>query len=258
MRIDQARSMHAGAAPCAAPIALEELDGTAAAIITVMIASDRRALHKAWLSMLAGEPGIEIKGGPAMTANRLATFVEHHRPEVLLLDRALLDGLGPQSLLRIRAQSQHVRVLLLWDEMRQDLVADVLRNRFHGFLLTTCLPRVCLKAIRAVSEGELWLSRASMATAIDDLMGLSNPGDLRASADASGVDAYQTLTPREVQVVALVRQGCINKEIARELGIMEDTVKKHLQSVFAKLGVHRRTLVAMRGLPNYSVTDSIH
>ena len=40
-----------------------------------------------------------------------------------------------------------------------------------------------------------------------------------------------------------------HKEIARELGIMEDTVKKHLQSVFAKLGVHRRALVAMRRLP---------
>jgi DNA-binding NarL/FixJ family response regulator len=55
------------------------------------------------------------------------------------------------------------------------------------------------------------------------------------------------LTGREAQVVAHVRQGFTNKEIARRLGIQEDTVKKHLQAVFGKLGVRRRALVALRG-----------
>jgi DNA-binding CsgD family transcriptional regulator len=58
--------------------------------------------------------------------------------------------------------------------------------------------------------------------------------------------AIDNLTGRESQVVAHVRQGCSNKEIARRLGIQEDTVKKHLQAVFGKLGVHRRALVALR------------
>lgn len=258
MRMDQDRAMRAGAGPYSAWQVFEESGGSAAGAITVLFASDRKALHAVWLSMLACEPGIEIKDEPVMDATRLATYVEHHLPKVLLLDKALLDGLDSQSLLRIHAQSEHVRVLLLWDEISQNLVADVLRNRFHGFLLTTCLPRLCLKAIRAVSEGELWLSRASLAMAIDDLMGLPDPGYFGASADASGVDTYQTLTPRELQVVALLQQGCSNKEIARELGIMEDTVKKHLQSIYAKLGVHRRALVALRRLPGYSVTRSIH
>ena len=142
-----------------------------------------------------------------------------------------------------------MRVLLLWDEICHALVTDVLRNRFNGFLLTTCRPDVCLKAIRAVNEGELWLSRASLAMAVVDLQGLSEPGDVGASADACPVGVSEMLTPRELQVVAHLRRGCINKEIAQELGIMEDTVKKHLQSVFAKLGVRRRALVAMRRLP---------
>jgi len=183
--------------------------------------------------------------------------VEHHLPKVLLLDKALLDGLDPLSLRRIHAQCPHVRVLLLWDEVCHGLVADVLRNRFHGFLLTTCLPEVGLKAIRAVCKGELWLSREALATVIANLLGLTDPGDVGASVDALRVDASEALTPRELQVVALLRRGCINKEIARELGIMEDTVKKHLQSVFAKLGVHRRALVALRRLPGYGMPHSI-
>lgn len=59
-------------------------------------------------------------------------------------------------------------------------------------------------------------------------------------------DVKDALTPREAQVVAHLREGFTNKEIARRLGIMEDTVKKHLQGVFAKLGVHRRALVVLR------------
>lgn len=249
MQVQHDRAMCSGAAS-SAPLELEQFAGSAAAAITVMIASDRKAaLHAQLLSVLAGESGIEIKGH-VRDAGRLANYVEHHLPKVLMLDKALLDGLDPRSLRRIHALSGHVRVLLLSDQIRQGQVADVLRHRFHGFLLTTCPREVCLKAIRAVSQGELWLSRASMAMAIDDLVVLSDPGDPGASGDAPRLDAYQALTPRELQVVALLRRGCINKEIARELGIMEDTVKKHLQSVFAKLGVRRRALVALRPLPH--------
>jgi DNA-binding NarL/FixJ family response regulator len=65
-------------------------------------------------------------------------------------------------------------------------------------------------------------------------------------APALTLTAPDNLTGRESQVVAHVRQGFTNKEIARRLGIQEDTVKKHLQAVFGKLGVHRRALVALR------------
>jgi DNA-binding NarL/FixJ family response regulator len=70
-----------------------------------------------------------------------------------------------------------------------------------------------------------------------------------ASHTASNVIAYPAsqLTDRESQVVAHVRQGFTNKEIARRLGIQEDTVKKHLQAVFGKLGVRRRALLALGG-----------
>ncbi|HEU0201738.1 MAG TPA: helix-turn-helix domain-containing protein [Burkholderiaceae bacterium] len=60
------------------------------------------------------------------------------------------------------------------------------------------------------------------------------------------LDATRSLTRREREIVELLRQGFTNKEIGRQLGIMEDTVKKHLQAVFGKLGVHRRALVVLR------------
>jgi len=89
------------------------------------------------------------------------------------------------------------------------------------------------------------MPRALLAQALSDL--LRAPGCDAAELHCASADAADdTLTRRETQIVELLRQGLTNKEIARRLGIMEDTVKKHLQSVFGKLGVHRRALVMLR------------
>jgi len=177
---------------------------------------------------------------------RLRASVEQQLPEVLLLDKALLDRLDAESMRAMRAYCENMRVILLWDEFCNGLIVDVLRHRFHGFLLTTCLPEVSLKAIRAVSRGELWLSRAALANAIAQLLPAPGRIDAAKPLQSARSGTAHTLTRREQQIVELLRQGCTNKEIAHDLGVMEDTVKKHLQSVFAKLGVHRRALVALR------------
>jgi len=245
MHAEQDRAVRSDAAAYSAPLVLGEFEVSAAAI-TVMTASDRKALHAAWRSMLACESGIEIEGEPVTEATRLATCLERHPPRVLLLDKALLDRLDPLSLRRIHQHCPHVRVLLVADQACRSAVADVLRNRFHGLLLTTSPRDLCLKAIRAVSKGELWLSRQLMAKVITDPTWPRAAAEAGAATDPERLHAMETLTQRELQVVARLHRGCSNKEIARELGIMEDTVKKHLKSVFAKLGVRRRALVILQ------------
>lgn len=233
----------------AQPVVPLDVGAVPARRITVMVASAREAPHPGWLPRLARDPGIRVWGEAVGDAARLATCVERHLPDVLLLDKAMLDALDQASLRRLQAQCRHVRVLLLWDEVSHGVVSAVFRNRFHGFLPTTAPPEMLLKAVRAVSRGELWLSRASLARTIAELLGLPDAEPAGEPVVAPLPGFAEPLTPREAQVVELLRRGCTNKEIAQELGIMEDTVKKHLQGVFAKLGVHRRTLVALRGLP---------
>ena len=222
-------------------------DAKAARSITVMIASDRQALLMAWVPRLLREPGIELHAESLTDPARLGYSVEQKLPSVLLLDKAMLDRLDGESIRTIRTCWESTRVLLLWDELCDGLVVDVLRNHLHGFLLTTCRPEVYLKAIRAVSRGELWLSRAALANAIAEL--LPAPRCIVAAEPLRSACNGTTLTRREQQIVELLRCGCTNKEIANQLGVMEDTVKKHLQSVFCKLGVHRRALVALRPQP---------
>jgi DNA-binding NarL/FixJ family response regulator len=204
-------------------------NGKAPGSISVMLASNRRLMTAGLAHRLAREPGMALEIESFPDPARLGLRVQHRRPRILLLDKALLDRLDVLSLRAMRADFERTRVLLLWDQLCNSVVIDVLRHRFHGFLPTTCLPEVCLKAIHVVNRGELWLPRAAMAKALADLL----------PPAGTGAGSPQ-------QIVDLLRRGCTNKEIANELGVMEDTVKKHLQSVFGKLGVHRRALVALQ------------
>jgi len=213
-------------------------------VITVMLASDGRERHAIWLSWMGWEPGIQIAGGPVADADRLVQAVEHHRPDVLLLEPTMLERLDPSSLLRIQ-RCPRVRVLLVADEDAAT-AALMLRHGFQGLLPAASPTCICLKAIRAVNAGELWLSRRLMAAVLTDASWPARPVSSAGLAGPEGVPESQALTSRERQVVSRLRQGRSNKEIARELGIVEDTVKKHLKSVYAKLGVRRRAMVILR------------
>ena len=178
----------------------------------------------------------------------LPRCVEQRQPKVLLLDKALLDQVGPELLRMIRTTVRRVHVLLLSDGVCSGLVEGILRNGFHGYLLTSCPPDACVKAIRAVSRGDIWLPRDVLANALSDLLQTPSHGDAMVESSRVRTRSADLLTKREEQIVGLLSQGLINKQIARQLGIMEDTVKKHLQNIFGKLGVRRRTLVILRQL----------
>ena len=100
-----------------------------------------------------------------------------------------------------------------------------------GYLLKDADPEDVLAGIRAVHRGESPIH----PRAARQLLGT------RASASTAAPD----LTPREAEVIELVRQGLANKQIARRLGISERTVKAHLTSAFATLGVADRTQAAL-------------
>lgn len=214
--------------------------------LTVMVASGRQGLLDALMPRWAREPDITVLGDPVADPAHLLKSLRKRQPRLLLLDQRLFDRLGPELARTIAATAPRVRVLLLCEVVNVGLVEAVLRNRFHGVLLTSSSPDASLKAIRAVSCGEFWLPRTLLAHAVFDPLQAPAPGDETAQADRPLDAVKDALTPREAQVVEHLRQGFTNKEIARRLGVMEDTVKKHLQSIFAKLGVHRRALVVLR------------
>jgi len=162
---------------------------------------------------------------------RLLPWLEENPADVLVLDERWLQG-RDASVPSLRARWPALRVLLLGDRACTALAEQVVRNRFHGFLLASGAADACVKAVRTVKQGETWVPRALLIELLFQHFQATGQGP---------PDGATTLTHREVQVIGYVRRGLANKQIADALAIREDTVKKHLRNAYTKLGVHRRS-----------------
>jgi DNA-binding NarL/FixJ family response regulator len=164
----------------------------------------------------------------------LLTWLDAIRADVVLLDERWLQRLGAGVLPSLRERRPDRRVLLVGDRESAALAEHVVRNRFHGFLLAAAAVSACVKAVRAVTRGEMWMPRALLVQLLLERVDAAGRKPLEIVGDPK-------LTRREVEVVGYVRRGLANKQIADALAVREDTVKKHLRNAYAKLGIHRRS-----------------
>ena len=188
---------------------------------------------------------MRVAGHCALDITSLTVNLDHSQPDILLLDLAARGQRDIESLSNIRERTPKMRFMLLTDEPRPNPIEDILHNRFHGLLLSKNPPDVHLRAIRAVARGEIWVPRIVVARALSGLLEFVSHNFVANQVDAAAVDRSDAYTSRQQEIIDLVRKGLSNKEIAVRLGIVEDTVKKHLQHVYNKVGVHRRTLLLL-------------
>jgi len=172
----------------------------------------------------------------------LLQVVRELQPDILLLDCGAHDQHQRSLLETIRTTAAHTKVILFFDCDAQDAIIDALEHGVRGCLLKTCSPECCLRAIRAVDGGDMWAGRKALAQLLDSLM-----AQVRAAQEPA-VERIPGLTLRELEVVVRIKGGMTNKEVARQLGISETTVKTHLQHVFHKLHISRRVELWHRAL----------
>jgi len=211
--------------------------------IAVTLASARPDALQALRQQLALEPDITATAAATVTPLPPAALGDDGLPDVLVVDQSLCEPSSLHAIDALRARKPGLRVVVCGEDATADLCATVVQHRFHGLLLSRSATPVGVKAIRAVLRGELWLSRTLLGQLVTERSDVANGTAALPVASAPTIDG--ALTDRQAQIVAHLRQGFTNKEIARRLGIQEDTVKKHLQAVFGKLGVHRRALVVL-------------
>jgi DNA-binding NarL/FixJ family response regulator len=214
---------------CAPPEASRA--GREASPLRVAIASARAAVFRAAHGQLSGAPLVHSIR-PVTDTAQLRELLEGGAVDLLMLDETLLRHLDEVDAGLLRRRAADLHILLLCD--KEPGCEPVLSRGMCGCLAIEAPPGTWLRAVAAVGRGELWLPRAMLQQAA-----------IAAARSSATALRLEGLTPRERQTVGLVREGLSNKQIARRLGIGEDTVKKHLQNVFAKLGVHRRALVAL-------------
>lgn len=197
--------------------------------ITVLLVDDHQVVREGLRAFLDVQPDLAVIGEAAdgLTAVALVTEL---CPDVVLLDLKMpgMDGLAVLRELHARQDPARVLVLTSYTEPRS--VVSALRAGAAGFLDKDVAPAALAHGVRAVHSGQLLL-QPEMAAAL-----------LAAGATP---DRLTDLTPREHDVLVEIARGRSNREIARVLVLSEKTVKTHVSSILAKLGVSDRTQAAL-------------
>jgi len=198
-------------------------------MIRVLIADDHVVIRNGLEKLLSTADDIEVIGSVPDGQSAVDTAVSE-MPDVVLMDLSMpfMDGIEATRQIAAACPDVHVVVLTSFSDNRR--ILDALRAGASGYLLKHANAEELLNGIRAAARGESPL----------------DPKAARVMLDAQRATPPQpTLTAREHQVLRLIGTGAANKQIARELGITERTVKSHLTSIFATIGVTSRTQAAL-------------
>jgi DNA-binding NarL/FixJ family response regulator len=189
--------------------------------IRVLIADDHTTVLAGVSSIIGMQPDMMVVA-EAENGRQAADLWHKHRPDVTLLDLRMptLDGVG--VITEIRQQEASAKFVILTTYDTDNEIYRAIKAGAKGYLLKDERREVLLDCIRKVFRGETCIPPALVEKLAASMRG-------------------ETLTAREVEVLALLVRGWSNKEIAAKLFISETTVKGHLRSVFAKLNVLSRT-----------------
>jgi DNA-binding NarL/FixJ family response regulator len=205
----------------------------------ILLASEDASLMDRWAVAVGGR-------GTLIRRVRLLAEAEGalagRRPDVMLLDLSLSDLSlsGAAGIAGLLSFSPQTRIIALSHQPNDEEGIAALRAGARGYCNAYIDPRLLAKAVTTVQNGGAWVGRR-LTDRLVALVGQNAP--LQVDTDSS-ID-LDLLTAREQQIALQIGMGSSNKLIAQRLGITERTVKAHLGSVFAKLGVRDRLQLAL-------------
>jgi DNA-binding NarL/FixJ family response regulator len=202
--------------------------------ISVVIADDHPVVLRGIVGILGAEPDLHIV---AVCSDGIAAelAIKKHLPDVAVLDVAMGDSSGIDLLSKLRVEGElSTRFIFLTATGTPDQLLNAIELGASGILLKETATTDLVDCIRAVANGNQWLPQDLIAVAHE-----------RQTSRAVMASRFATLlTRRERELMLLVAQSLSNKEIARELGLAEGTIKIHLHNIYQKVGVNNRTALA--------------
>lgn len=197
--------------------------------IRILIVDDHSVVRRGLRQFLQLDPDLEVVGEARNGAEALE-LTQELRPDVVLMDLLMpvMDGVAATA--AIRREVPDTEVLALTSVLEDEKVVDAVRAGAIGYLLKDTEDDALCRSIKAAAAGQVQLAPEAAVRLMRDV---------RATEEPEG------LTDRETDVLRLLAAGKANKEIARKLGIGERTVKSHVSSILAKLGVQSRTQAAL-------------
>jgi DNA-binding NarL/FixJ family response regulator len=206
--------------------------------IRIVVADDHPVVRFGVKNMLANDRGFEVVG-EANDGDEAITQTLELEPDILLLDLAMPKLPGLEAMRAIMNRSPRVKIVLLTSQITTQQIIEALQIGARGIVLKESVASDLDESMRAVLSGDYWIGGkrvVNLLSALHDLM-----------QQAAAVPEKKTygLTPRELEVVTCIVEGCSNKDIAKQFTISEETVKRHLSNIFDKTGVSTRLELAL-------------
>lgn len=216
-------------------------------IIRILVVDDHTLFRRGLTALLSRATNVKVVGdaGDAGEALRRA---EELQPDLILLDNHLPGVNGVDALPSLFEAAPNVRILMLTVSEDADDLAAALRGGAVGYLLKTIEGDALINAIQRAMDGESVVAPEMMGKLIAAYRGSTKENKPIENYEMSTLtkeSLISTLSPRELEILHGVTRGSSNKEIARELGIVETTVKIHVQHVLRKLNVSSRVHAAV-------------
>lgn len=197
-----------------------------------LIVDDSELARRAIRTVLAGSPTFAIVGEAPDAETAVAKVRELH-PDLVLMDLRMPRLGGLEAIRAIKEQFPAILVVVLSVSDDPQDFFEAIRCGAQGYLIKNVEPELWLEYLEALVHGDARISRGIASRILREFT-------QRGTASTS----LPTLTPREEEILTLVARGLPNKEIGDALGIVEGTVKRHLQNILAKLHLRNRVELA--------------
>ncbi|MGA7913417.1 MAG: response regulator transcription factor [Candidatus Dormiibacterota bacterium] len=206
--------------------------------IRVLVVDDHPIVREGIKAMLESDPDFEVVGESDRGA-AVVDLVTGSHPDIVLLDARLPDIGGPEVCRQLTERCPDVKVIILTVYTDDELVEASLRAGAKGYVVKDVETLTLKESIRLVLRGQSVLSPQVAG---------------RIAHPAREAEVKETITTslnkRQLAILRLVAEGYSNREVASKVNLSENTIKTHLQTIFAKLGVRNRVEAAMVAAKN--------
>ncbi len=213
--------------------------------ITVILADDHSLVRAGIRSLLQTIPDIEVIG-EASDGHEAIDLVKESQPDIAFLDIAMKSLNGLEAASRIKQNYTSTKVIMLSMHSNEEYVLRALKAGVNGYLLKDSVPNELEVALRAVLQGETYLSPGISKLVVNDYLKRLS-GEIQES-DKSEAHQIHQLTSRQREILQLIAEGATTKAIAQKLNLSAKTVESHRTELMNRLGIHD-----IAGLVRYSI-----
>ncbi len=209
---------------------------------TILLVDDHKIMRQGLRSLLSGQPGMSVIA-EAENGRKAVELAKETRPDIVIMDVTMPDMNGIEATHQVKVSVPTTKVIALSIHTDRRYVLQMFRAGASGYLLKDCAFEELTRAIRAVSNGQAYLSPGIAGTVV---------GEFLRGLESNGSAGGPSLSAREREVLQLLAEGRSTKEIASALKVSAKTVETHRRRVMIKLQMN-----SVAELTKYAIREGL-